>query len=349
MLKDALLIFLLDIYWNSWKFFVYPLEFWFTPFTWLSINQFTPDISLMFNQLQCVIHSWCAGPKCMVVDFNFKNVCFFFSPKLLVQKMGGGIIWSLPVPRVCSNGVIKWPWVVTTQAHLFGQKPTKHICTKTRDRASISIFIGVGFSYLQEYLFRLYFSPNHILQIGHSDFWHWLQKLALSDHFRKPQHVFHQTSTSSLSIGCQGKLWRSYVWSNFNLSRRKPWKGFAHQGHDCKGWRVGRLSLSILAWKGCRLIGCQGLAFEGGAGIVGGGFSSELSSPRRTTAPQSEETSPPGRMQLDSNWRGGSEIPERDWKGTRFCRKRNLIKESSSAIGGSFLTLLDTLSDGRSN
>ena len=145
------------IYWKSKLLNVLCLskEFWFTPFIWLSINQFTPDISLMFNQLQCVIHSWCAGPKCMVVDFNFKNVCFFFSPKLLVQKMGGGIIWSLPVPRVCSNGVIKWPWVVTTQAHLFVQKPAKHICTRTSDRASISIFIGVDFPYCWDYIFFL--------------------------------------------------------------------------------------------------------------------------------------------------------------------------------------------------
>ena len=69
---------------------------------------------------------------------------------------------------------------------------------------------------------------------------------------------------------------------------------------QCSGLKGGKLSLS-LACRDYHLIGCQGLAFEGGAAeleeeevLVELGLGAELH--WRTTAPQSEETSPPGRI-----------------------------------------------------
>ena len=107
------------------------------------------------------------------------------------------------------------------------------------------------------------------------------------------------------------KDWKRHVADKFQLfSTKKTWFpqkaskalplraliGF-ERVQQCSGLKGGELSLSS-ACKGCHLIGCQGLAFEGGAGELEEEVL-ELGAEqleRRTTAPQSEETSLPGRI-----------------------------------------------------
>ena len=80
--------------------------------------------------------------------------------------------------------------------------------------------------------------------------------------------------------------------------------------HQCSGLKGGELSLSS-ACKGCHLIGCQGLAFEGGAAELEEEEVLELGlGARRTTAPQSEETSPTGRIPRLMHGRQKSKRPQ---------------------------------------
>lgn len=106
------------------------------------------------------------------------------------------------------------------------------------------------------------------------------------------------------------KDWKRHVADKFQLfSTKKTWfpqkasKALplraligCERVQQCSGLKGGELSLSS-ACKGCHLIGCQGLAFEGGAAELEEEDVLELGlGARRTTAPQSEETSPPGRI-----------------------------------------------------
>ena len=117
----------------------------------------------------------------------------------------------------------------------------------------------------------------------------------------------------------------------------------------------GELSLSS-ACRYYHLIGCQGLAFEGGAAeleeeevLVELGLGAELH--WRTTAPQSEETSPTGRIPRLMHSGYKLKIEKGTLKGATFAGSKDLIEGNSSEIGGNLFhrATLHTLPDGRSN